>query len=203
MKKAIFLIKDVRSMLFISILRNSGIVEIIARQLGHDTAKFPVLHALPVRPTDLLFDFTSSYQNSDEIGRLTQFCRTDIQVEFAELCAKVERYVGMEGGGMDQAIEVLADEGCALKIDFNPLRFRPVYLPRGALFAVVHCGITHNKAAGSLYNERVVECRLAAQVGKSSAFRLMVKNQVGFFYCARVRTAHCEISAVFFRWQIP
>ncbi|VDN18995.1 unnamed protein product [Gongylonema pulchrum] len=86
------------------------------------------------------------------------------KVDFAELCAKVERYIGMEGGGMDQAVEVLAEEGSALRIDFGPLTFSRVALPENALFAVVHSGETLNKAATSQYNERVVECRLAAQV---------------------------------------
>lgn len=76
----------------------------------------------------------------------------------------MERYVGVEGGGMDQAIEVLANEGSAMLINFNPLRSLPVILPKNALFAVIHSGEALNKAATSQYNERVVECRLAAQV---------------------------------------
>ncbi|VDM91442.1 unnamed protein product, partial [Onchocerca ochengi] len=86
------------------------------------------------------------------------------KVEFAEMCAEVERFVGVEGGGMDQAIEVLANEGSAMLINFNPLRFLPVTLPENALFAVIHTGEALNKATTSQYNERVVECRLAAQI---------------------------------------
>ncbi|VDN01416.1 unnamed protein product [Thelazia callipaeda] len=86
------------------------------------------------------------------------------KAEFAEICAKVERYVGVEGGGMDQATEILANEGSAMRIEFGPLRVYPVILPQNALFAVVHSGETINKAASSQYNERVVECRLAAQL---------------------------------------
>ncbi|MCP9258319.1 N-acetylgalactosamine kinase [Dirofilaria immitis] len=88
------------------------------------------------------------------------------KVEFAEMCAEVERFVGVEGGGMDQAIEVLANEGSAMLINFNPLRFSLVTLPENALFAVIHSGEALNKAATSQYNERVVECRLAAQIAQ-------------------------------------
>jgi N-acetylgalactosamine kinase len=84
--------------------------------------------------------------------------------ELAELAARVEHYIGVEGGGMDQAIEVLAEAGEALRIDFNPLKWTPVALPSDALFAVLHSGAEMNKGATSYYNQRVVECRIAAQI---------------------------------------
>ncbi|VDL82468.1 unnamed protein product [Nippostrongylus brasiliensis] len=65
--------------------------------------------------------------------------------ELADLCAVAERYVGTQGGGMDQAVEVLAVEGSALKIDFSPLKSRQVTLPSLARFVVLHCGDTLNK----------------------------------------------------------
>ncbi|RCN40533.1 putative galactokinase [Ancylostoma caninum] len=84
--------------------------------------------------------------------------------ELADLCAIAEHYVGTQGGGMDQAAEVLAIDGGALRIDFSPLRSRIVSLPSLAAFTVLHCGDTLNKAATSHYNERVVEGRLAGKL---------------------------------------
>ncbi|CAJ0957927.1 unnamed protein product, partial [Mesorhabditis belari] len=81
----------------------------------------------------------------------------------ADLCAKAEHMIGTCGGGMDQACEILAEDGAALRIDFNPLTTRLVKLPGNALFVVLHSGDYLNKASSSQYNERVIECRVAAQ----------------------------------------
>jgi N-acetylgalactosamine kinase len=89
-----------------------------------------------------------------------EICTTDL----AELCAKSERYIGTEGGGMDQAICLLASEGTARLIEFNPLKSTAVTLPPGAMFIVCHSMIKSEKAATDFYNCRVVECRLACQV---------------------------------------
>jgi len=35
--------------------------------------------------------------------------------DLAELCAKSERYIGTEGGGMDQAIACMATDGNSLR----------------------------------------------------------------------------------------
>lgn len=43
-----------------------------------------------------------------------------LQVELAEVCAKCERYIGTEGGGMDQSISFLAEEGTVREL--GPLR---------------------------------------------------------------------------------
>ncbi|CAH1169716.1 unnamed protein product [Phaedon cochleariae] len=84
--------------------------------------------------------------------------------KIANLCAECERYIGTQGGGMDQAIAFLATEGCAKLIEFAPLRSTDVVLPSGAVFVIAHSLTKLNKAATADFNCRVVECRLAAQI---------------------------------------
>ncbi|XP_071611363.1 N-acetylgalactosamine kinase isoform X2 [Heliangelus exortis] len=87
-----------------------------------------------------------------------------IQVELAEICTKSERYIGTEGGGMDQAISFLAEEGTAKLIEFSPLRATDVKLPSEAVFVIANSCVEMNKAATSHYNIRVMECRLATKL---------------------------------------
>lgn len=82
----------------------------------------------------------------------------------AEICARCERHIGTQGGGMDQAISFLATKGTAKLIEFNPLHATTVVLPPGATFVVANSLAPMNKAANSYFNCRVMECRLAAQV---------------------------------------
>lgn len=84
--------------------------------------------------------------------------------EFAELCAKCERYIGTEGGGMDQAISFLGAKDKALMIEFNPIRPMEVKLPQSIRFIIANSLVLENKAAASQFNVRVAECRLSAQV---------------------------------------
>uniref|UniRef100_A0A8C2HUE7 Galactokinase 2 n=1 Tax=Cyprinus carpio TaxID=7962 RepID=A0A8C2HUE7_CYPCA len=86
------------------------------------------------------------------------------KVTLAETCAKCERYIGTEGGGMDQSISFLAEEGTAKLIEFNPLRATDVRLPDGAVFVIANCCVEMNKAASSHFNTRVVECRIATKM---------------------------------------
>lgn len=87
-------------------------------------------------------------------------CRTTL----ADLSAECEKYIGTQGGGMDQAIAFLASEGCAKLIQFNPLRAKDVELPPGAVFVIAHSMAELNKASTGDFNCRVVECRLASQI---------------------------------------
>jgi len=84
--------------------------------------------------------------------------------ELASVCARSERHIGTQGGGMDQAIELLAREGSAKLIEFVPLRTYDVTLPPGATFVVANSLEEKNKAASNDFNTRVVECRLAAKI---------------------------------------
>ncbi len=84
-------------------------------------------------------------------------------VELAELLPRAERYVGTLSGGMDQAVSLLARPQHALRIDFFPLRARPVRLPADMAVVVCHSLVRAEKSAGAraAYNQRVLECRLA------------------------------------------
>lgn len=83
----------------------------------------------------------------------------------ASISAVCERYIGTQGGGMDQAIAYLAKEGCAQFIEFHPeLNATPLQLPSGACFVVANSLAEINKAATSDFNERVVECRLGCRL---------------------------------------
>uniref|UniRef100_A0A1A9W4J9 Galactokinase n=1 Tax=Glossina brevipalpis TaxID=37001 RepID=A0A1A9W4J9_9MUSC len=92
----------------------------------------------------------------------------------AGISAQCERYIGTQGGGMDQAIAYLAKEGCAQFIEFHPeLKATSLHLPQGACFVVANSLTQINKAATSDFNERVVECRLACRL---IAFRKKFNN---------------------------
>ena len=88
------------------------------------------------------------------------------KLELAELLAAAERYVGTQGGGMDQAASLLGEAGRALRIDFFPLRTRPVPLPEGATLVACHSLVPAAKALGAreAYNSRVSECRAACRL---------------------------------------
>ncbi|XP_025901523.1 N-acetylgalactosamine kinase [Nothoprocta perdicaria] len=106
--------------------------------------------------------------------------KTLSKVELAEICTKSERYIGTEGGGMDQSISFLAEEGTAKLIEFTPLRATDVRLPSGAAFVIANSCVEMNKAATSHYNIRVAECRLATKLlskSKGLDWKKMLKLQ--------------------------
>ncbi|XP_075992647.1 N-acetylgalactosamine kinase [Anticarsia gemmatalis] len=91
------------------------------------------------------------------------------KTDIASLCAKSERYIGTQGGGMDQAIAFLAKKNCAQYITWQPLRATPIALSENAAFVVAHSLAEANKAATNDYNRRVIECRLSAKIIASCA----------------------------------
>ena len=84
--------------------------------------------------------------------------------KIAELCAKAERHVGTQGGGMDQAISFLGVRDRAQLINFNPLRPAPVQLPSTVAFVVSNTLVNKWKADGTDFNNRVADCRLGCRV---------------------------------------
>lgn len=103
--------------------------------------------------------------------------------KIATLCASCERYIGTQGGGMDQAIAFLGDKYCAQYITWNPLKATPVNLPEEAAFVVAHSLAEANKAATNDFNRRVIECRLSAKIiayisGVSSDSKIITLSQV-------------------------
>nr|XP_039258149.1 N-acetylgalactosamine kinase-like [Styela clava] len=86
------------------------------------------------------------------------------KLNMADICAKCERYIGTQGGGMDQSISFLAEKGAAKLISFNPLRTEEVSLPDGSVFVISNCCVELNKAATSHFNQRVAECKISTKV---------------------------------------
>eukprot|EP00164_Ancoracysta_twista_P011034 GFYU01016857.1.p1 GENE.GFYU01016857.1~~GFYU01016857.1.p1 ORF type:complete len:494 (-),score=118.76 GFYU01016857.1:53-1468(-) len=88
------------------------------------------------------------------------------KLAIADLCARCEKYVGTQSGGMDQAISFLAGVNVAKQIDFNPLRCTDVQLPNGVAFVIANSAVESLKqvTAATNYNRRVLECRLGAMI---------------------------------------
>jgi len=84
--------------------------------------------------------------------------------ELARLCSRVENdWVGADTGLLDQLASLLGAEGRALRIDFATLDVERVPLDlHGWQLVTVDSGAAHSHA-GSGYNERRAECRVAAE----------------------------------------
>ena len=99
---------------------------------------------------------------------LVTLCANEVDLpskkDLAEMCARSERFIGTQGGGMDQAISFLGQAGKAMMIEFNPVRPSEVQLPSGYSFIISNTLVEANKAAASHFNTRVAECHLAARI---------------------------------------
>jgi N-acetylgalactosamine kinase len=87
-------------------------------------------------------------------------------LELAQILAQAEKYVGTQGGGMDQTISLLGEAGKALKIDFNPYATQPISLPRDFNVVVAHSLVYAPKTESAMdkFNRRAIECRLATAI---------------------------------------
>ncbi|CAG8491620.1 9636_t:CDS:2 [Paraglomus occultum] len=99
-----------------------------------------------------------SYANNIETDKTTM----------AKIAIECERYIGVNGGGMDQTTSIFAATNQALYISFRPT-LRPTLIKLPSLsppltFVVSNSLVTSNKAATAQtnYNLRVVETKLAA-----------------------------------------
>ena len=99
---------------------------------------------------------------------LTAICANGVELpsrkDLAEMCARSERFIGTQGGGMDQAISFLGQPGKAMMIEFNPVRPSEVKLPHGYSFIISNTNVQAKKAADSHFNTRAAECHIAARV---------------------------------------
>ena len=87
------------------------------------------------------------------------------RLELAAQMARAERFVGLEGGGMDQAACLHGEEGHALRIEFEPLRVTRVAVPEGWRWVVGSSLVRAEKSGGAreAYNERARQCREALE----------------------------------------
>ncbi|KAJ2740883.1 galactokinase [Coemansia sp. BCRC 34301] len=92
------------------------------------------------------------------------------QVELASAAARAERYVGVNAGGMDQAVSIMGQQDSALFIEFHPgLRATPVRFPSTTppiAFVIANTLVVSDKhvTAPTNYNLRVVETRIGALI---------------------------------------
>ncbi len=88
------------------------------------------------------------------------------RVRLAAILAAAERYVGTQGGGMDQAACLLAREGHALHIEFEPLRATAIAIPPDWRFVIAFSGEHAEKsgAAQNAYNRIATGSAAAVEV---------------------------------------
>ncbi|KAG9154580.1 hypothetical protein Leryth_017344 [Lithospermum erythrorhizon] len=127
-------------------------------------------------PTGSGLSSSAAFVCSSTIAIMAAFGASFPKKELAQLTCECERHIGTQSGGMDQAISVMAQSGIAKLIDFNPIRATDVQLPAGGTFVIAHSLAQSEKAvtAAVNYNNRVVECRIAAII---LAIKLGMKPQ--------------------------
>jgi galactokinase len=90
--------------------------------------------------------------------------------ELMDILPDGEQFVGTRGGGMDHAAVVASKAGCALMVEFAPLRLLDVPIPDSWSFLVAHSLKTAEKSGGAReqYNSRRV-------AGQSALNKLGIK----------------------------
>jgi len=85
--------------------------------------------------------------------------------ELMEVLPEGEYFVGTRGGGMDHAAVLGAREGCALLVEFDPVRVAPVPVPPRWAFFVADSGVKAEKSAAvkAEYNRRRFAGQRAAE----------------------------------------
>ena len=89
----------------------------------------------------------------------------DLSLEdVVDMAIRAERTVGVESGGMDQTVITFAEEGSAMRIDFDPPQIRHIRVPADVAFVVGFSGEAAPKGstAKDHYNRAVMSCRAAA-----------------------------------------
>lgn len=105
----------------------------------------------------------------------------------AEVMAAAERFVGTEGGGMDQAISLGARARHAARISFDPLRLRHVGVPDDWCFVVADTGKRAEKSGRVrvAYNLRRKEC--------AEAFRLVAGHVATADITTKLATSYADL----------
>ncbi|VDD79716.1 unnamed protein product [Mesocestoides corti] len=96
------------------------------------------------------------------------------------ICAKCERLIGTQGGGMDQAACLLADSSPII-IEFGQSRIKTtsVIIPPGGVFVIADSGARLNKASTPDYNTRVSQCKEALRVFMSQLPESYTPDELG------------------------
>ena len=99
------------------------------------------------------------------LALLTGDCDDCRPFDLMEALAEGERYVGVQGGGMDQAVILGAREGAATHVSFAPLQIELVSVPITWQFIVAHSLEDAPKSQGAMqvYNERTEESHRAVR----------------------------------------
>lgn len=125
------------------------------------------------------------------------------RIELAAMLAQAERYVGVHGGGMDQAIILLGATGCACKIDFFPLRVERVPVFDDYVFVICNSLVMADKSGSAIhrYNEGPLTCRLIRALVEKQA-RLAYDEEIeiehlGDLWYGPLCLTHSEVEALF------